>query len=213
MRTQSLSYEKAKQDTTLRNIIAEEIRRRILEGQYKLGQKLSQKELAAEMNTSRGPVQSALTVLCQEGLVQIIPQSGSFIFNPTEEEIHALYEVNNIYEAGALTIVMEHCAHELIARLEATLQQAKGVNACPKEWVKIDRAFHATFIDMAGNAYLLQAYRNFTARTTALVFKNTLSHERMQNSIQEHVDIVAALKRGDVNQAIAFLRKNNTFLR
>ncbi len=206
---QRLFATSTKQDGALKTFVVEEIRSRIMEGRYALGQRLSQNQLAQEMNTSRAPVQDALQTLYHEGLVQIIPQRGSFVFNPTQEEIAALYEVSAVYEVGALNLAMERNPQQLIIALKQTLCIAENTYCNAQEWVKADRVFHGTFIQVAANPYLTQAYKNIIVRTSTLVFKNTLSLERMQQSCYEHAKILEYVQMGNKEHAALLLRHNN----
>ncbi len=199
----------ARQDVNLKTFVVEEIRKKIMTGQYALGQRLSQSSLALEMRTSRAPVQDALIALSHEGLVEILPQKGSFVFNPTEEEVLALYELNSILEVGALRLAIERNAKELISQLEESLALMQASEDCPQEWVMADRSFHKHFIKAAGNPYLVKAYHRAIICTTPLVFKNTVNTERMRASYAEHFEIIEFLKEGNTEKAIEVLRKNN----
>ena len=59
---------------------AEQIRRKIVDGTLELGQALSENALAAELGVSKTPIREALQRLETEGLVQILPQRGTFVF-------------------------------------------------------------------------------------------------------------------------------------
>ncbi len=205
--------EKAKPDVSLKTKAVELIRSRIMDGQYALGQRLSQNQLAKEMQTSRAPVQDAFVTLCHEGIVQVIPQKGSFVFNPTQEEINDLYEVNTVYEAGAMKLAMEKNSDMLMARLEETLVLMKNAEHSPQDWVKAERSFHATFIQLAGNPYLVENYRKAIIRTTPLVFTHTMNLERMQKSFQEHAQIISHLQERKIEKASVILRNNNSIAR
>ncbi len=206
---QQIFHKNIKQDVALKTFVVEEIRSRILHGQYVMGQRLSQNKLAQEMNTSRAPVQDALVTLCHEGLVQIIPQKGSFVFNPTQEEISDLYEVISLYETGALVLAMQKNAQALISRLEEALKATQKAENNAQDWVIADRLFHAAFIDAAGNPYLSQVYKSIMVRATVIVFKNTLSLDRMQKSFQEHLQIINYVKANQIEPAMNMLRQNN----
>ncbi len=199
-------------DVTLKTFAVEEIRSRIMMGQYALGQRLSQNQLAQEMQTSRAPVQDALVTLSHEGIVKIIPQRGSFVFDPTQEEINAMYEVNFIYEAGAMPLAVENNFDALITRLEHSLTLIQNAEDNAQEWVKADRYFHETFIELAGNPYLLRAYKRAIICTTPLVFKHALNHERMRKSFNEHAVIIDYLKEKKIDKAIYVLRRNNVIM-
>ena len=55
------------------------IRRRILYADYVPGDKLMVRDLCADLDMGRTPIRESLARLGQEGLVQIIPQSGTYV--------------------------------------------------------------------------------------------------------------------------------------
>ncbi|RYG98669.1 MAG: GntR family transcriptional regulator, partial [Alphaproteobacteria bacterium] len=63
--------------TTISIQVAQELRRRILAGEYPQGVKLQQEQIAAELGVSRSPVREALGQLEAEGLVVLTPQKGA----------------------------------------------------------------------------------------------------------------------------------------
>ncbi len=195
----------------LKATVMEEIRERIMDGRYALGQRLSENQLAQEMNTSRAPVHDALLTLRNEGLVQIFPQRGSFVFNPGPEEIFSLYEVSGVYEMGALCLAMERDLDTLVQMLEDAMLH--GHEALRKQdrraWAKADRLFHESIVHVAGNLFLTQAYQSIVARTAALVFQIPLDIERMKNSLRQHEQISSFVKKGDFEKASRMLRANN----
>ncbi len=201
--------ERTRNDISLKSFVVEEVRSKIMHGHYALGQRLSQSTLAREMNTSRAPVQDALVTLSHEGLVKIVPQKGSFVFNPTQEEIFALYELNSIYEIGAMELAMKNNYHYLINNLEKSLELMQNAENNAKQWVQTDRLFHSTFIESAKNAYLLNAYKKAIICTMPLVFTNTVDIKRMRKSFNEHNKITTYLKEKKISKAIVILRKNN----
>lgn len=210
-KTRATLLEVPERAIALKASVTEEIRQRIIDGRYGLGQRLSENQLAQEMSTSRAPVHDALLTLRNEGLVQIFPQRGSFVFNPSPEEIDSLYEVSGVYEMGALCLAMERDVERLRLMLEDAMEH--GGAALKKKdqhaWAKADRLFHESIVHVADNALLAQAYQSIVARTAALVFHIPASLERMKNSLKQHEHILAFITKGNFAKASALLRANN----
>ena len=72
--------------------VTEVIRDAIIDGRFPLGEALSELKLAAAFKVSRTPVREALTALQSQGLIEIRPQSGSFVFMPSDEDVGELAE-------------------------------------------------------------------------------------------------------------------------
>src|SRR5262245_65537453 len=77
---------------------ADELRRRILEGEYPAGMPLRQAVLAEELGISRIPFREALILLEAEGLVQVEPHKGAIVVGFSPEEGEELFEFRAVFE-------------------------------------------------------------------------------------------------------------------
>ena len=73
----------------------------ILNKRIRWGQKLSVPELTARFGISRSPVVKAIERLSHEGLIQIIPNRGSFVSAPTKRDIVEIAQVRIAFESMA----------------------------------------------------------------------------------------------------------------
>jgi len=196
----------------LKNTVAQEVRSRIIDGRYALGQRLSENLIAQEMATSRAPVRDAFMVLRAEGLVQVYPQRGSFVFNPGNDEKYALCEVCGIYEMGALTLALERNDPSRICD-ELRESMVHGEEALQRNdmtaWAKADRIFHESIVMFGENSFLIEAYRHISAHISALVHRLPSSSERIQQSLAQHRDIISMICRKNFERAAHLLRENN----
>ena len=94
-------------DLPSKTTVAAEIRSRITTGRLALGARISDKQLAAELDVSRTPVREALVQLQSEGLVVMRPQSGTFVVDLTIEDVRQICATRAILEAGALRLAAE----------------------------------------------------------------------------------------------------------
>ena len=72
-------------DGSLSERIAEEIHRRILDGDIPLGSKLRQDAIASEFQVSRMPVREAFRALHGRGVIEILPRRGALVHGPPPE--------------------------------------------------------------------------------------------------------------------------------
>src|SRR3546814_18292754 len=96
--------------------------RSLVTAQYRFGQRLSVKEIAADTDASRQPIMAALNRLEAEGFVRIIPQVGCAVANPGREEIADFYLMfermegllAEIGRASCRERVCQYVAHEVV---------------------------------------------------------------------------------------------------
>lgn len=82
--------------------VADFIRGQIFEGNLKIGDRVPQDEIAAELGVSRVPVREAVIALDREGWVMIQPHRGAFVVGLDEDSTRDHYELlGRVYGYGA----------------------------------------------------------------------------------------------------------------
>lgn len=176
------------------------LRARIVDGGLQLGEALSENILAAELGVSKTPVREALMQLRRDGLVEIHPRRGTFVFTMTAAQVRQLSEMRAILETAALGLAMARgrdaliaAWSEIVAAMEAALAagDAAGYRA-------LDGAFHRSIFELAGNAYLLEAFTGIAFRVQAL--RNRLSRDAALNraSFADHRRFLDLARRDDL---------------
>lgn len=183
--------------------VAEEVREAITFGELKLGEAISEERIATMLGVSRTPVREALTALQMQGLVVIQPQRGSFVFQPSVDDIAELCEYRAIIEVQAMRLSHARDRNETLEALkQAEAAQERSEKAGRNvEAARADAAFHNAFIVGCGNALLEQAYLLVSGRIGAIRFfaRNSLRSRVKSNS--DHRDIIRAFGRGDLGKA------------
>lgn len=194
----------------LAKIVAERIRDAIIFGTLGLGESVSEERLASTLGVSRTPVREALTLLQLQGLVDIIPQRGSFVFKPTQADIEELCEFRAMVETGALRLALVKNQAETIRDLQAAqdaLEQAEQKN----DWVTAARAdadFHAALFKYCGNRPLVNAYDLIAGRIGAARFFARRSGTSKRKTGDEHTAIIEAMKRNKAEAAVTLLTEH-----
>jgi DNA-binding GntR family transcriptional regulator len=194
----------------------EQIRQAIVEGRLPLGGALSELRLAAALGVSRTPVREALNALQQQGLIDIQPQSGSFVFLPSEEAVGELCEFRRIAEVAALRLCFAR-------RSEDALRQLRAANAAMERATstgdgiaisRADAAFHQAIADHSTNSHLIKAYKLISGRVGALLTYNlTANATARKRSMAEHRAMIVAFARGDIDRAEAILDEHISRMR
>ena len=73
--------------SSLTEEIADVVRERILKGEYEIGEKIKENQIAAELRVSRTPVREAFKLLENEGLIDYIPNRGCFAKGFTKRDV------------------------------------------------------------------------------------------------------------------------------
>ncbi len=194
----------------------EQIRQAIVDGRLPLGAALSELKLAAALGVSRTPVREALSALQGQGLIDIQPQSGSFVFLPSEEAVGELCEFRRIAEVAALRLCFARRREETLRQLR-TASHAMERAAKTGDGISIaraDAAFHQAIADNSANTHLIEAYKLISGRVGALLTYNlTASAIARKRSMAEHRSIIAAFAKGDIDGAEAILDEHVSRMR
>ena len=188
--------------------IADRIRRRITSGQMALGARIADKQLARELDVSRTPVREALLQLQSEGLVEIRPQSGTFVFDLTVRDIHDICATRAILETGAIRFLLAGSAGETLAELNTLVGHAALAleDGDLQECDALDWRFHESLIAATGNRYLIRAYRGISSQLRALRQRMPATRERVARAIGQHrrlIDLCAAGRAAEAEEQIA----------
>ena len=186
-------------------LIASEIRSRITSGRLPLGSRISDKQLAGELDVSRTPVREALLQLETEGLVVMRPQSGTFVLDLTIEEVREICAARAILESGAIRLAAEAGAADQIGRLgllvgRAAIALTDGDLASCDE---LDCQFHEGIVAAGSNSYLSRAYSGISDKLRALRHRLPRTNDRMARAIAQHRRIIDLWAAGRIDQATA----------
>ncbi|MET0540732.1 MAG: GntR family transcriptional regulator [Variovorax sp.] len=189
---------------------AEQIRRKIVDGTLELGQALSETALAAELGVSKTPVREALQRLETEGLVQILPQRGTFVFPLSEVDAHALGEFRCMLEVEALRIAMRRDTPALAAAMKAIVARMRPARtkAESQTYRALDDALHRTIIAHGHNPYLTNAYENIALLVQTLRNRLQVDVRVHEQSLKDHKALVRFVEKGQFDKAVALLKSH-----
>ena len=80
----------------------ERIRDAIVSGGLEFGEPLSETQIAKAMGMSKAPVRAAFIELRDKGLVTVVPQSGTYVFSPTADDVRTMSHFRALLEDEAL---------------------------------------------------------------------------------------------------------------
>lgn len=199
-----------KRSKSLTEMALEGLREAIVTGQFKLGEPLSEIQLASSMGISKTPVREALAQLRIEGLVKIVPQSGTFVFTLSSREVVKMSELRSLLEMEALRLAFELNQQDFVEALKAIVTkmekaQKKGDVA---EYLKLDTAFHEQLFIHCDNQYIADAYSRIEGKIAALRTHLSSLPQHTQLSFEEHQEFVDAIEQRDLHKAERILDKH-----
>ena len=161
------------------------------------GARLGEQPLAMLFDCSRTIVREALTRLAARGIVTVSARRGWYVIEPSQEEAREAFEARRVIETGLIRS-LKGVDKTALKRLKAHLAREKaaiqGTDVGTRSFLLGD--FHVCLAECLGNTLLADTLRDFTARTTLIAMLYQSSNNAVQ-SCEDHVQIVAALERGE----------------
>jgi DNA-binding GntR family transcriptional regulator len=186
------------------------IKQRILEGEYKPAQKLTEVQLAELIEVSRSTVKKALLKLQQENLVTIENNKGASIKSFTLEEVMNYLEIREVLEGLVARSVAKKISELEIEELKKILDEMKIRLQSNKldEYSILNKSFHKEMYKAAKNVQAVELINMIRTQLIRYQFRTILVPGRNQASYEEHEKIYEALKLRDEAAAEEAVRKH-----
>lgn len=191
-------------------VIADQLRERVLDGSYPPGAQLSEANLAAQLEVSRGPVREALQRLVQEGLLVSHRNRGVFVIELTSVDVAEIYAARETIETAAARLVFGYPQarrRAVIDRLQAIVDAMPTLIAAG-DWaglVKLDLQLHTALVEAAGSSRLTRIYATLAAESRICLAHLEYAYPRPEVLTEEHqylVDVLAGGSWEDLAKAI-----------
>jgi DNA-binding GntR family transcriptional regulator len=181
----------------LRDQVLNELRRRIVDGEYAQGERLTENRLAEDFGVSRNPVREALRVVETEGFVQILPRRGAVVATLDETAVRDLFAVRERLETLAAGLAAERATPDDIARLRALLKDASAATEAKDldRVAELNSELHLAVIEISGNRWLA-SLSSAMYHHVHWVFRVGAA-QRAPHSWEEHIRVVDAIAAGD----------------
>lgn len=197
----------------LRDRIADSIRKSIIDGRVKPGERLTEPEVAQLLGVSRTPVREAFFQLISEGFVEAAPRRGVVVADLSPQDAEETYILKGALEALAAELAAEKALPSLVSSLDGINEELRAaVDAAPVDMgrvLELNNRFHQTFSDASGNrklSRLVTVYRRQTLRYNYIYLSAVT---RLRQSVEEHRAMIDALRRNDVGEVGRLVRLHN----
>jgi DNA-binding GntR family transcriptional regulator len=172
------------------------------------GMFLDEVRLAEQMKISRTPLREALKVLTVEGLVRHEPRRGCFVNEVTEQDLDEIFPVMALLEGRCAYEAAQHATDADLQALDEMHQKlarhakARRIN----EYYAANYAIHEAIIALAGNRWLAMVIGDLRKIVKLARLQQLHAPGRLEQSLNEHLAVFAALKARDAEGAEAAMR-------
>ncbi|MEE9388464.1 MAG: GntR family transcriptional regulator [Paracoccaceae bacterium] len=184
----------------------ESFKDRLMTGELKPGQFVTQRELATLADVPLSIAREAIQKLQHEKLLKVHPQRGIQITDITTRFIREAFQIREILESNAIRNFAEKHQDEAKSLLDKTreiLASAKkdtSVKVLEKA-IEVDWRMHDMVIEKMDNSLLTEMYQINATRLRLIRVNIRFSPDRVLGALSEHVEILESCARGDADSA------------
>ncbi|MCB1387333.1 MAG: GntR family transcriptional regulator [Nitratireductor sp.] len=182
--------------------VYDSLRQAIIEQALKPGTKLPEDSIGETFGVSRTIVRNALVRLDAEGLVDIRPNRGASVAQPTIEEANDIFDMRQCLEREVMRRLCGMDTRPIVKALKAHL--AEEQNALGKDGtrsIRLAGEFHILLAELTGSP-ILASYVNEIVSRCSLILARFAQVHSAECGVEEHAEIIAAIAAGDAEGAM-----------
>lgn len=186
-----------------------ELRSRILSGELAPGLQLKEEELAAICGVSRTPIRDAIRRLENELFIRRTESQRSYVAEWTSDDVEEVFVLRGMLEGYAVSRAAQRIGPAEIVELKEINEGLRKVFATPEidveAYLDFNAQFHSVILRVAASDRLASLLGRLVLQP--VVQQTVMSYDRhqLERSLYEHIEITAALERGDPDWAEALM--------
>jgi len=190
--------------------VAELLRQRIFSRALEPGSWIDELKIAEEYGISRTPLREALKVLAAEGIVTMKVRRGAYVTEVSQQDLADVYHLLSLLESDAAGVVAARATPAQIAELQAVHAELEAAAAPGKvdreHFFTLNERFHMQLLAIANNRWRDQMVADLRKVMKLNRHNSLLKAGRIDESLEEHRAIMAALEARDADLAATRMR-------
>lgn len=203
------------QNPGIGDYIADDLRLKIVSGEWSDNEKLSENIIAQQYGVSRAPVREAIKLLSYEGLVSTTKQ-GMVVHGFSEEDLYKLYEVRYMLEWFCFAHLPQSAVGKVVEQLDMVVDKMELALAHQdfQEFSLQDVQFHNSIFEAVDHKYIRLLWENIKGLCQTTLYVGTKKrfeqgdYEFKREVVAQHRNIVDGLRRGDRKQVEVLLKEH-----
>ena len=188
-------------ETNITKQVSNQLRRKILNSEFEVREKINIDRLSLEWNVSKTPLREALRGLENERLVRYLPRKGYIVLALEGDEIGEVLELRMVLETYALQKGFDRIDRKVLRKRFRDLERYYKLagDGKPEAYLRADFEFHLEIIRSSENKRMVEMYENLRGpsdlvrRATGKNVGKTMPHHRL---------LLKAILNGDRKKAL-----------
>lgn len=196
--------------TTRREVVLDAVRRALLTGELRPGQRVKESQLAETLGVSRPTVRESIYQLVHEGALEQVPYKGITVAQLSPQDILDVAEVRVSLETMAAQHLATDAEGEGMARLRTALQtHLDAIEADDPVAADLTHlALHRTLWEGSGNQMLMRVWPLVESRVRMAMTIDQATLRDPERDAELHRRLVAVIEAGDPDEIAAEVRRH-----
>ncbi|WP_175946394.1 GntR family transcriptional regulator [Caballeronia sp. BCC1704] len=179
------------------------LRQAIFAGEMVPGTPLSEKEVSDMFHVSRQPVREAFIKLVEAGVLQVLPQRGTFVKRISPRRVREGRFIREAIETAVARKAAQHITYEQIKQLTENLRDQRVAAKAndTAAFLALDEAFHFTIAQTIDCGAAWEAIQDIKAQMDRVRYLSLPDDSPLDHLIKQHAKILGALRAHDPNAA------------
>lgn len=189
-----------------------ELRKLIMSGQLRPGERLVEERLTERLGVSRPPLREALRLLQRDGLVQSSPRRGFIVIPMTADEVREIYTLRMALERLAVELAVPLSDVAAAKPLQAAMEEMRAaVDARDDDRIlDANSVFHRALVGLARHSRLERTYDALRMQMSLCMAYNLKLRQRLyenfDDAVERHESLLQKVLDGDRDAALRELQ-------
>jgi len=191
------------------------LRRKIITGELKPGQKLNESSLSEELGISRPPLRETFRILGKDHLMVTIPRKGTYVTELSVRDFEEICQIREMIECFTIDLIKTSGIRNLPKVTDAINRgltlSLPFKTAEPDELlngIKLLLEFHDSLIESSGNSRMAYIYNSMSYSLARYQFIYFQIEGAVQHSLDDHRKVLQLIRNSNYDQAKEELRKH-----
>lgn len=187
--------------------VADLIKKQMVDGELKPGDRIVESKLARELGISQTPIREAIRLLAGEGIVKIVSNKGPVIQTLSMDDVFEIYSIRAMLEGLAMRMATQTASDEEISGIERIYERMKRRlrDDSVSSLLRDSAHLHASIVALSKHSRLITTYKSISFQ---ILFVNKIlgSISTKQKEVDQHLELIEALKSRETDPAERTMR-------
>lgn len=198
---------------TLADLVIVRLREAVISGELRPGERLSEPELARQLEVSRSPIREALHQLTKERLLERQANRRCYVWMPSEQDVDEIFSLRVMLESLAGERTINSLTDDDLRIMEALIVEQRRLIEGGQylDLNHADREFHEFLCTRANHTRLLAWWKQIMGQWEVLVFRRIQENpiEIVSSVPTDHDQLLNAYRRRDLDSVLQLHRSIN----